>query len=262
MRTQGDLGILAHESQVFKAIYTASQVGTASLSQTLSQTLQSNTVYTLSPMVGRPIITTLNYDGQNLPIEFNYALQLWAGSTMLASASNLGLANNSSGTDSVTYSSGLNNPLAGQPLMIVLSSTGSDGAITEADFDNVALTVTTASVAVDGVVSASAFGGFSAISPGSWIEIYGSNLAPDTRSWNGSDFNGVNAPTKLDGTIVTIGGQLAFIDFISPVQVNALVPSNVGTGPQQLSYDARESGQPIHCERQFCRAGATFPIVV
>jgi uncharacterized protein (TIGR03437 family) len=78
------------------------------------------------------------------------------------------------------------------------------------------------------------FGGFSTIAPGSWIEIYGSNLAVDSRSWTGSDFTGVNAPTSLDGTQVTIGGQFAFIDYISPGQVNAQVPSNVATGSQQV----------------------------
>jgi uncharacterized protein (TIGR03437 family) len=86
-----------------------------------------------------------------------------------------------------------------------------------------------------GIVSASAFGGFTDVSPGSWIEIYGSNLASDTRSWGNSDFNGVNAPTSLDGTSVTIGGQAAFVDFISPAQVNALIPSNVATGPQEIT---------------------------
>jgi len=85
-----------------------------------------------------------------------------------------------------------------------------------------------------GVVSASAFGGFSAISPGSWIEIYGGNLSLDTRGWAGSDFNGNNAPTSLDGTTVTIDGQSAFVDYISPGQVNAQVPSNITTGSQQV----------------------------
>jgi uncharacterized protein (TIGR03437 family) len=84
------------------------------------------------------------------------------------------------------------------------------------------------------VVSASGFGGFSAVAPGSWVEIYGSNLAPDTRQWAGSDFSGNNAPTSLDGVVVNIGGQKAFIDYISssPGQVNAQLPSNIATGGQ------------------------------
>src|ERR1035441_6323748 len=85
-----------------------------------------------------------------------------------------------------------------------------------------------------GVVSAISFGQFKSVAPGSWIEIYGSNLSANSRSWAGADFSGVNAPTSLDGTKVTVGGQAAFIDYISPGQVNAQVPSNIGTGPQSI----------------------------
>jgi len=83
---------------------------------------------------------------------------------------------------------------------------------------------------ISGVVSASAFGGFTAVAPGSWVEIYGSNLAPDTRGWAGTDFTGNNAPTELDNVSVSIGGQAAFVDYISPTQVNAQLPSNIATG--------------------------------
>ncbi len=87
---------------------------------------------------------------------------------------------------------------------------------------------------INGLVSASAFGQFSAIAPGSWIEIYGTNLASGSRSWSGGDFTGVNAPTSLDGTTVSIAGQAAFIDYISPGQVNAQVPSGVANGSQAV----------------------------
>jgi uncharacterized protein (TIGR03437 family) len=88
--------------------------------------------------------------------------------------------------------------------------------------------------AITAAESASGFGGFSSIAPGTWVEIYGSNLAADTRSWTSTDFNGIDAPTSLDKTTVTIAGQSAFIDYISPTQVNVQVPSNVPTGSQQL----------------------------
>src|ERR1035437_4318456 len=93
---------------------------------------------------------------------------------------------------------------------------------------------TTPAITDKGIISAGAFGAFTSVAPGSWIEIYGANLAANSRLWTGADFNGVNAPTSLDGTKVTIGGQLAFIDYISPTQVNAQVPSNVGTGSQPV----------------------------
>lgn len=87
----------------------------------------------------------------------------------------------------------------------------------------------------DGIISASAFGALTAVAPGSWIEIYGTNLAPDTREWRGTNFSDSNAPTSLDGTSVSIGGQAAFVAFISSGQVNVQVPSTVGLGPQQVT---------------------------
>ncbi len=83
---------------------------------------------------------------------------------------------------------------------------------------------------ISAVVSASAFGGFSSVAPGSWVEIYGSNLAPSTQGWTGADFTSNNAPTSLNGVSVSIGGQAAFVDYISATQVNAQLPSNISTG--------------------------------
>jgi len=85
------------------------------------------------------------------------------------------------------------------------------------------------------VISAGAFGGFSDIAPGTWIEIYGTSLAPDAREWGSADFNGSNAPTSLDGVQVTINGQKCFIRYISPGQINAQVPSNFAAGSFQLT---------------------------
>ncbi|HKE24648.1 MAG TPA: hypothetical protein VKB88_19935 [Bryobacteraceae bacterium] len=86
-----------------------------------------------------------------------------------------------------------------------------------------------------GVISASGYGGFNAVAPGTWMEIYGTNLANVvSQSWTGSDFKGNVAPTALGGTTVTIAGQSAFIDYVSPSQVNAQVPSNIAPGPQPV----------------------------
>jgi uncharacterized protein (TIGR03437 family) len=86
-----------------------------------------------------------------------------------------------------------------------------------------------------GIVSASAFGGFASISPGSWIEIYGANLSSGApQQWSGSEFmNGV-APTSVGGVSVTVGGVAAFIDYVSSGQIDALVPSNTSTGAQSI----------------------------
>ena len=103
--------------------------------------------------------------------------------------------------------------------------------------NNVIRLLTVAPPAILGVITAGGFGGFKSIAPGTFIEIYGSNLAAGPMDWGGA-FSGVNAPTSLNGTKVIIGGQSAFISFISPGQVNALVPSNVATGVQQITVTA------------------------
>src|SRR5579872_6294274 len=86
-------------------------------------------------------------------------------------------------------------------------------------------------ISAGGVVSASAFSAKAGPAPGTWLEIYGSNLSSTSRSWTGDDFNGNVAPTKLDDVTVTIGGKNAFIDFISSGQVNVLVPDGISIGP-------------------------------
>ena len=96
------------------------------------------------------------------------------------------------------------------------------------------LTPMAPSVSSGGVITASAFGAFSSVAPGSWIEIYGSNLSVDRRSWTGNDFQGNTAPSSLDGTKVTIGGQPAFVYYISGSQISVQVPSNISTGSQPV----------------------------
>jgi uncharacterized protein (TIGR03437 family) len=100
--------------------------------------------------------------------------------------------------------------------------------------NNVIRQLTPTTPSVSGVYTASGFGGFTSIAPGSWIEIYGTNLAFDRRSWTTSDFQGTAAPTSLNGTTVTVGGQSAFVDYISGSQINVLVPSNVTSGQQAV----------------------------
>jgi len=135
-----------------------------------------------------------------------------------------------SGDNGIATNARVNEPIG-------LYADPSTGNVYLADFGNDVirqLTPTAPAVFSGGVISAGAFGGFTSAAPGSWIEIYGANLAFNRRSWATSDFNGSNAPTSLDGTSVTIGGQQAFVDYISGTQVNAQVPSNVQTGTQQV----------------------------
>jgi len=120
-----------------------------------------------------------------------------------------------------------------------------------------------------GVVSASAFSAKAGVAPGTWLEIYGSNLSTTTRSWAGSDFNGNNAPTSLDGVMsVTIGGVNAYIDFISPGQVNVQVPDGIplGAGVPLVLTNSAGSSSPYALQTSALApallAPATAPFMV
>lgn len=83
---------------------------------------------------------------------------------------------------------------------------------------------------IDAVISAGAFGARRDVSPGSWLEIYGTNLAPSLREWSGADFRGSTAPTALDNVRVAVNGRDAFLRFVSPGQINVQAPDNPGAG--------------------------------
>jgi uncharacterized protein (TIGR03437 family) len=62
------------------------------------------------------------------------------------------------------------------------------------------------------------------IQPGSWISIFGSNLASTTATWNGE------FPTSLAGTTVTINAKPAYLWYASPTQINLQAPDDTATG--------------------------------
>lgn len=66
--------------------------------------------------------------------------------------------------------------------------------------------------------------------PGGWATIGGSNLSTTTRAWNGDDIPGGNLPVQLDGVTVTVGGKPAYVAYVSPRQINAIVPAGVTAG--------------------------------
>jgi len=60
-----------------------------------------------------------------------------------------------------------------------------------------------------------------AISNWGWVTIYGSNLAPETRTWEIVDGR---LPQSLGGVDVTVAGQPASVAYVSAGQVNVLLP--------------------------------------
>jgi len=92
-------------------------------------------------------------------------------------------------------------------------------------------------ISANGVVNGADF--LPGVSPNSWATIQGANLAATTDDWSKFIVNG-QFPTTFDGVSVSIGGKAAYLYYITPTQLNILVP-DVGLGPMQVTV-ANDSG--------------------
>ena len=70
------------------------------------------------------------------------------------------------------------------------------------------------------------------IVPGSWATVQGSNLSTNTDTWDRLIVNG-KLPTAVDGVSLTVGGQPAYVYYISAGQINFIVPE-VAAGSQPV----------------------------
>ena len=65
---------------------------------------------------------------------------------------------------------------------------------------------------------------------GSWATILGTDLANTTRSWTAADFVNGNLPPNLSYTGAVVNGKAAFVSYVSPTQVNVLIPDDPSVG--------------------------------
>jgi uncharacterized protein (TIGR03437 family) len=72
----------------------------------------------------------------------------------------------------------------------------------------------------------------------SWITIYGSNLGVTTRAWGDTDLTNGGLPYSLDGVSVMLTAfgapRLAYVGYVSPTQVNFLIPSDMSSTTAQV----------------------------
>jgi uncharacterized protein (TIGR03437 family) len=100
----------------------------------------------------------------------------------------------------------------------------------------VTLTAPTASlpaIASGGVGNAAS--GAAGVSPNTWISIYGSNFSVVTQTLATSDLVDNTIPTSLAGVSVQISGKAAFVEYVSPTQINVLAPADISTGTVNVS---------------------------
>jgi uncharacterized protein (TIGR03437 family) len=90
-----------------------------------------------------------------------------------------------------------------------------------------------------GSASASATG-----SPGSWFSVYGAGFADTTRSWQMGDFSGSQLPVRLEGTEVRLNGRPIPLSFVSPSQINAVLPWGTPLGPVSITISTDNGVSP------------------
>jgi uncharacterized protein (TIGR03437 family) len=81
-----------------------------------------------------------------------------------------------------------------------------------------------------------------ALAPNTIATIYGTNLAFDTLAATVNP--GGTLPTDMDGVSVNIGGGYANLFFISPTQINFLVPYQLVAGPVTIVVERQAAAGP------------------
>src|ERR1035437_8178345 len=167
-------------------------------------------------------VSAFGFAGATIPLSFNSPDCPWSATTN-AKWILLGSASSGTGNGSIAYTVGLNtDPLrtgaitvGGRTLYINQPGQGASIA-------------SLAAIADGGVVNAASYDPL--IAPGSFVTIYGQNLADAAASWDSAITDGKTLPTSLGGVQVQINGRKAFVDYVSPGQVNVLAPADNTTG--------------------------------
>ena len=168
----------------------------------------------------------------------------------------------------------------GSPFTVVVTVTDSTSATANHSYT---LTINAAVLNLPVITSVSnAAGGQTVVAPNTYVSIYGTNFAPAafTDDWSKSIVNG-KLPITLDGVRVSVGGQDAYVSYVSAVQINVLLPevgfgsmavtvttavgtsAPVNTTSQQYSpaFFPWPNGQPVatHVDFSLLAKAGTFP---
>jgi uncharacterized protein (TIGR03437 family) len=83
-----------------------------------------------------------------------------------------------------------------------------------------------------------------ALAPNTIATIYGTNLAFDTDTVSTANLLGGTLPNSLDGVTVTVNGWLCNLFFVSPTQINFLIPYQLIPGTTSLVVTRQSASGP------------------
>lgn len=211
----------------------------------------------------------------NIPADGHYTIQVWlpaapgsatwtknavyeviAGGTVLASATidqttaSAGDALHQVATLSLKAGdapflrvrNGGSGPLIADAVYVTSAARYNDGSparqVTLGAFDSILLQreqpMTASTGQIASMVNAASFQ--PAVASGGFVSIVGAGFGNASRSWTASDFSAGNLPLSLDGVTVSINGRPAYVQYISPTQINAIAPDDdtIGQVPVQV----------------------------
>ena len=92
----------------------------------------------------------------------------------------------------------------------------------------------------DGIVNGANFTS-GPVAPNEIVSLFGTSLAWDTRAISSSDIAGGTMPQSLDSVEVYVAGYPAYLYYVSPLQVNLLIPNFLRPGIADV-FLARDGG--------------------
>lgn len=194
---------------------------------TIAVTLKNN-----STLTGKLTKTSISLDASSLwTVTGNSVL---AALTDAAGISGTSIANIKGNGFTVTYDSSLsaNTYLGGKTY-----SLAGGGSLAPATGPSAAASAPAITAA--GVLNAAS--GAPGVAPAAWISIFGSNLSPAATAATTADLVNGYLPTTLGGTTVTIDGKPAYLNYVSPKQLNVQAPDFSTTGSVTVTV-ANSSG--------------------
>ena len=94
-----------------------------------------------------------------------------------------------------------------------------------------------------GIVNGASFA--SGLAPNTIVSVFGTNLSWNTQTVSPGDMDGSTMPTNLAGVQVYFEGWPAYLYYVSPLQINLLVPASLLPGDFQFWVDRQGTRGPI-----------------
>jgi uncharacterized protein (TIGR03437 family) len=200
----------------------ASRAGTLWIAGKFLTVTQSGLTCALNLPSRNVSVAAAGITGPTMPVSFNAPDCSWNATTNVPWIL-LGSASSGSGSGAIAYTVGVNTgalrtgsiAIAGRTVYINQAGPG-------------ASSTSLASIPNGGVVNAASYAPL--IAPGSFVAIYGQNLADAAASWDTAILGGKTLPTSLGGVQVQINGKKAFINYLASGQINVLAPPDSTAG--------------------------------